>query len=136
MSSEPNFCSSCGTGLKNSPTFCPTCGSLVKNVNQISEASTLSSDGFFKRYWRRSVKARLFYGSWVLLNVANGINLIVSSSAPKDRFRSICEWEGVNCPPSAEEQALQSLLNLVVWNLFFWTFRYIYKKRQTWNRKS
>jgi len=130
MSSEPNFCSSCGASLNNSPSFCPSCGSSVKKPNQVSSASTVSSDGFFKRYWRRSVKARIFYGAWVLLNVTNGINLIVSSSAPKDRFRSVCEWEGVNCPPSAEEQALQSFFNLILWNVLFWTFRYFYIKRK------
>ena len=130
MSSEPNFCSSCGASLNNSPAFCPSCGSSVKKPDQVPTASTVSSDGFLKRYWRRSVKAKFFYGAWVLLNVTNGINLIVSSSAPKDRFSSVCEWEGVNCPPSAEEQAQQSLFNLILWNVLFWTFRYFYRKRQ------
>jgi hypothetical protein len=116
--------------LKNSPLFCPNCGSSLKSANQVSEGSKPKVEGLFKRYWQRSVKARLFYGAWVLLNISNGINLIVSSSAPKDRFRSVCEWEGVNCPPSAEEQALQSLFNLVLWNVLFWTCRHFYRKRQ------
>ena len=131
MANKPNFCSVCGEGLNNSPSFCPSCGSSIDKANLVSTSFTEGSDGLFKRYWRRSVKARLFYGAWVLLNVTNGINLIVSSSAPKDRFRSVCEWEGVQCPPSAEEQALQSLFNLILWNVLFWTFRHFYRKRHS-----
>jgi hypothetical protein len=84
----------------------------------------------FQRYMSRSIKGKIFYGAWVFLNISNGINLITSSSAPKDRLRSVCNWEGVNCAPSAEEVALQSLLNLILWNAFFFAFRYIYRKRQ------
>jgi len=126
----PNFCQSCGGALDKSPAFCPSCGSAINGSSIGPNPEPIKSDGIFRRYWKKSVKGRIFYGAWVLLNISNGVNLIVSSSAPKDRFRNVCEWEGVNCPPSAEEQAMQSLFNLVVWNILFWTFRYFYKKRK------
>jgi len=90
----------------------------------------------FQRYKNRSLKGKIFYGAWVFLNVSNGINLITSSSAPKDRLRSVCNWEGVKCAPSAEGMALQSLLNLILWNLFFWSFRYFYRKKQSKKSES
>jgi hypothetical protein len=90
----------------------------------------------FQRYKNRSLKGKIFYGAWVLLNISNGLNLITSSSAPKDRFRSVCNWEGVKCAPSAEDMAIQSLLNLILWNAFFWIFRYLYKKRQSGRNKT
>ena len=125
MTQSPNYCQSCGGALDKSPAFCPACGSSV-----IPGAENAKSPGIFARYWQQSVKGRIFYGAWILLNVSNGLNLIVASNAPKDRFRSVCNWEGVDCPPSAEEQAMQSLFNLVLWNLLFWGFRYFYRKRQ------
>ena len=131
MSEALNFCPSCGIALENSPAFCPSCGSELKKPEVAKKSESAKPDGIFRRYWNRSIKGRIFYGAWVLLNVSNGINLIVSSSAPKDRFRSVCNWEGVECAPSAEEMALQSLLNLILWNLFFWVFRYFYRKRQS-----
>jgi hypothetical protein len=130
MTKGPNFCQSCGGALDKSPAFCPACGSAINSSSTIFNAEPANIYGIFRRYWKKSVKGRIFYGTWVLLNISNGINLIVSSSAPKDRFRNVCGWEGVNCPPSAEEQAVQSLVNLVILNILFWTFRYFYKKRQ------
>jgi hypothetical protein len=130
---SPKFCPSCGNALEDAPAFCPSCGSALRKSPVPKDPEPTKSTGIFKRYWNRSVKGRIFYGAWVFLNVSNGINLIVSASAPKDRFRNVCEWEGVNCPPSAEEQALQSFLNLILWNVLFWTFRYFYKKRQARN---
>lgn len=130
MSEAPNFCPSCGIALESSPAFCPSCGAGLNKSSVAKKSETVKSVGIFGRYWNRSIKGRIFYGAWVLLNISNGVNLIVSSSAPKDRFRSVCGWEGVKCPPSAEEQVLQSLLNLVLWNAFFWAFRFFYRKRQ------
>lgn len=130
VSESHNFCHSCGKALEDAPAFCPSCGTALRKSPVANNQQPTSSLGIFKRYWNRSIKGRVFYGAWVLLNVSNGINLIVSASAPKDRFRSVCEWEGVNCPPSAEEQALQSFFNLILWNVLFWTFRFFYKRRQ------
>lgn len=125
MTQNPKFCQSCGGRLEESPAFCPSCGSSI-----LSRTSSEKRAGVFARYWRQSVKGRIFYGAWILLNVSNGLNLIVVSSAPKDRFRNVCNWEGVNCAPSAEEQAIQSLFNLVLLNLLFWGFRTFYRKKQ------
>lgn len=130
MSAGPNYCPSCGASLSGQPRYCQSCGLRLTRASVPSLAGSSKSDGLFRRYWNRSVKGRIFYGAWVLLNITNGVNLIASSAAPKDRFRSVCEWEGVNCPPSAEEQAMQSLFNLILWNTLFWTFRYFYKRRQ------
>lgn len=130
MSGTPKFCSKCGRSLTESSSFCPNCGASLNPSLKAKVADSPGSNNIFKRYWRKSVKGRIFYGAWVLINISNGSNLLVSASAPKDRFRSVCNWEGVNCPPSAEQQALQSLFNLVLWNIFFWAFRYFYRKKQ------
>lgn len=130
MSAGLNFCPSCGSPLSDAPRFCHSCGLKLMRTAAPNVSGPNTSDGLFRRYWRRSVKGRIFYGAWVLLNITNGVNLIASSSAPEDRFRGVCEWEGVNCPPSAEEQAMQSLFNLILWNTLFWAFRYFYKRRQ------
>ena len=129
MPKGPNFCHSCGGSLNNSPSFCPACGSTI-NYSSTTMA-TSNRKGIFTRFWKKSVKARIFYGAWVLLNVSNGLNLITSASAPVDRLRGVCNWEGVNCQPSSGEQALQSLFNLVLWNALFWAFRHFYRKRQS-----
>jgi len=129
MATDPNFCHSCGGVLNNSSSFCPVCGSTIKNSS--TPLATSTSEGIFTRYWKKSAKARIFYGAWVLLNISNGLNLITSASAPKDRLRGVCNWEGVICQPSSGEQALQSLLNLILWNALFWGFRRFYRKRQS-----
>lgn len=130
MSSEPNFCSSCGSGLNNSPTFCPNCGNQIETTPRESVDVSISGGGILRRYWRRSIKARVFYGLWVLLNFTNVLTFFSSSTAPVDRFRGVCTWEGVSCGPSSQEQMTQAVLNLIIWNLSFWAFRYFYKKRQ------
>lgn len=130
MSKNHNFCQSCGGAIDKSAAFCPSCGSSINDAVVTSAAPKTKNPGILSRYWKMSVKGKIFYGAWVFLNISNGLNLISASSAPKDRFRSVCNWEGVNCPPSAQEQAVQSFFNLVFWNLFFWGFRYFYRKRQ------
>jgi hypothetical protein len=136
MSNEPNFCGSCGAGLKDSPSFCPACGTTVNKTNRVSATITVSSDGFLKRFWKKSIKARIFYGLWVLLNFTNILTFFSSASAPVDRFRSVCGWEGVSCAPSSQDRMSQAVLNLIIWNLLFWGFRFFYKKRQSKNSST
>ena len=131
MSKGLNFCSNCGQELVNSPAFCPSCGSELKKPSVKANSESSKTDGFLVRYWKRSVKAKIFYGVWVFLNFSNIVALFSAASAPVDRFRSVCGWEGVSCGPSSQEKVGQALLNLIIWNLAFWTFRYFYKKRQS-----
>ena len=130
VTTAPNFCPSCGSGLEGTPSFCPSCGARVSEIAQANINST-GQVGLWSRYWKRSVKAKIFYGLWVFLNFSNVVALFSAASAPVDRFRSVCGWEGVSCGPSSEEKVGQALLNLIIWNLAFWTFRYFYKKRQS-----
>jgi len=131
MSSEPNFCSSCGASLNNSTAFCPSCGSELKKLSVRATSKSSNSDGILRRYWKRSVKARIFYGLWVLLNFTNVLTFFSSATAPVDRLRGVCAWEGVSCDPSSQERMTQAVLNLIIWNLAFWAFRFFYKKRQS-----
>lgn len=130
MSESPNFCPSCGSALESSPAFCPSCGSELKKSSVTANSQPFKSDGIFRRYWKRSIKARIFYGLWVLLNFTNVLTFFSSASAPVDRLRGVCAWEGVSCGPSSQDRMSQAVLNLIIWNLAFWTFRYFYKKRQ------
>ena len=129
MSTHSNFCVSCGTGLTDSPKFCPNCGAATGQITPnifVKEGN----EGVWKRFWRKSAKAKIFYSLWVLLNVTNILTLISAASAPVDRFRSVCGWDGVTCGPSSQAQMGQALLNLVIWNSTFWAFRYFHRKRR------
>jgi hypothetical protein len=130
MSKTPHLCRSCGSSLSETSRFCPSCGRAANNVNQKSAKSSANPDGFLKQFWRRSIKARIFYGLWVLLNLSNLGLILSAASQPVDRFRGVCDWEGVDCDPSSQDQISQGVFNLVFWNLAFWCFRYFYKKRQ------
>lgn len=130
MTTGPRYCSSCGTILDSSSRFCATCGTPIRTENEAPSVTAESNRGFFKKYWERSIKARIFYGLWVLLNVSNILALFSAASEPVDRFRSVCGWEGVSCGPSSQDRMGQAVLNLIIWNSLFWGFRFFYKKRQ------
>lgn len=129
MNSDSNFCRFCGNQILPSSQFCSSCGKDIGNAQSASAIESGKNPGLFQRYWKKSVRSRIFYGLWVLINFSNVVSFISAATAPTDRFRSICNWEGINCAPSPEEKMTQAILNLIVWNLVFWLTRYFYRKR-------
>ena len=81
-----------------------------------------------------STKGKIFYGSWIFINIVFVLQFLNQSTKPVDRLRSVCNWDGVDCAPSADELAGQALGNLILWNLMFFAFRFIYNKRK--NKKK
>ena len=131
MSDKPNFCVACGASLVEASKFCSGCGTPVTTVKPVLDPESANNFGFWKRYWRKSLKAKIFYGLWVFLNFTNILTFFSAANAPVDRFRSVCGWEGVSCGPSSQDRMGQAVLNLIIWNSLFWGFRFFYKKRQS-----
>ncbi len=115
-------CTKCGAPQESSDKFCGQCGNVA--VPKQDKSST----SIFNRFALLSNKGKFFYSSWILVNLIFVSRFLTESSKPVDRFRSLCNWEGVNCAPSSQELANEALANLILWNILFVLFLVIYKK--------
>ena len=116
------FCTKCGAKQENDNKFCGQCGANSIPVDKVSSGSLAD------KFIALSTKGKFFYSSWILVNVIFVLRYITESSKPVDRFRSLCNWDGVNCAPSSQELANEALSNLIVWNILFLIFLFVYKK--------
>ena len=122
-------CTKCGAPQDSSDKFCGQCGSIAVPLQDKSSSS------IFNRFVLLSNKGKFFYSSWILVNLIFISRFLTESSKPVDRFRSLCNWEGVNCAPSSQELANEALANLILWNILFLIFLLIYKKIKSKKQK-
>jgi hypothetical protein len=88
------------------------------------------------KFSKLSTKGKIFYGSWIFINIIFVLQFINQSSKPVDRLRSVCNWDGVACAPSSDELAGQAIGNLIFWNLVFLAFRFFYNNRKVKKQTS
>lgn len=116
------FCPQCGSKQESANKFCGQCGSHSTPTAKVTSNSVLG------KFSALSTKGKFFHSSWIFINFIFIIRFFSESSKPVDRLRSLCGLDGVNCAPSSEELAAESISNLIVWNILFLIFLFVYKK--------
>lgn len=117
------ICDRCGGKIEVGHAFCATCGGAIEWSSNNKMRNQILKPTLTKR--------RVFYGFWIGFNVIYGWQFLVNMSKPVDKFRAVCDWPGVVCGPSAQDQALNALGNLILWNLIFWGARYFFRRKKS-----
>jgi hypothetical protein len=121
------YCVSCGSENASIANYCQSCGKQIPRLSDLTESPKRNLRMNVKNL---SIKGKIFYASWIFINIIFISEYFVGASKPVDRFRSLCTTENLNCAPSGQEMMDHALGNLIMWNLIFVVFRWIYTKYQ------